>query len=269
MTGYRRWTGGKIVSFVLITSLLLLVTVSFGHVLGNYYIEKIVQQGFTSNVKESPNKTKVLRLRQFDYYSIQAGAFAEREQAVAAGQVLSQKGFPGIVTGEGPYRLLIGFLNNKEGLTDLARRIQVEGQSSTVIQGQANTIAFRFSSGDAFAEGTMAPYLGKVSLSLEKGLLLYVAHDTLDPKIKDLQPKFSELAGELEEITTLGANIANRKEVAEYQEAVIALSKRSEGWALSLRRLESSWNNGQLLASQQQALALMQDYHRLLAILQE
>lgn len=259
----------------LVLGLLLVLTASiwFGQVLGKYYIGNMARDevGKTTSFpylpvssREGAGKKKVLRLNKFDYYTIRAGTFSGQEQAVLLGKNLAEKGLPSLVTGSPPYQVLIGFTSNGEKLAPLAASILVDGEEAVVVKGEVNAVSFKFEETDTVAANTVAPYLGEISISLNKGLLLYKGISASDEVLTALRPKFTELARELEGLAGRGRQIAAREKDSPYSRDMLNLAGRCADWARSLTELEAGFQDNRLLASQQKGLALLEDYHRFL-----
>jgi hypothetical protein len=258
---------------VLIILLVIAASLFFGQVLGSFYLGNISRgsagenglEGITPSWREGTKKKKVLRLNQFDYYSVQAGAFSSRETALLLGNSLARKGLPAVIAGQSPCRVLVGFLNNREKLLGLAESITVDGSKAAVVQGQVNSVSFKFTAGDKEAEEDIAPFLGRLSTCLHKGLLLYSNVDIEGENMKEHRPRFGLLARELEELGRKGRSIAGENKQSAYSAGVLILAGRCENWAASLLKLEETWQGTQMLISQQQALALLEDYHSFMA----
>lgn len=275
LTGLRI-NSAKFFSFLLVLALVFFFTLFLGQVLGRFYLANITTgevQGDTikrnfpsrgsSKDKEINKKRKVLRLKLLDYYTILVATAERQEEALHIGQELGRKGFPVIITGEGPYKVLLGFLNNREKLIPLAERIKVGGTKAQVISGSLNKVAFRFAADDTFAAEKIAPFLGKVSLCLEKGLFLYQSITIADEETTALRSKYILLANSLEETAHAGLQIAQEaKRGAEND--LKNLSQLCKEWAQSLRLLNKEWSDVALLKGQQQGLALLDEYHRFL-----
>lgn len=250
----------KFMTIILVLLFILVVSLSFGQVLGNYYYEQIASTKQVSYDVQNAAK-KVLRLNKATYYSLLAAEFTKREAAVQLGNTLAEKGLPAIVTGGSPYRVLLGFFNNRESLISLTGSLKIDGQTPTIIAGEINSVSFKFLKEDQLAEKEVAPFLGQLSTCLHKGLLLYSSIDIEDQKLKEMKPKFLVLAGELEETADRGRLIAQKEESA-YTQGLTTLAERCAKWAESLRNLEKNWAVLPLLVSQQHALALLEDFHR-------
>lgn len=248
----------KFMTFILVLLFILVISLSFGQVLGNYYYEQIASTKQASYEVRSAAK-KVLRLNKATYYSILVAEFTKRETAVQLGNTLAEKGLPAIITGGSPYRVLLGFFNNRESLTSLAGSLKIDGQTPAVITGEINSVSFKFLKEDQLAEKEVAPFLGQLSTCLHKGLLLYSSIDM--ENLKEKKPKFLLLAAELEKIAECGRLLA-QKEKSVYTEGLNTLAERCVKWSESLRNLEKSWAVLPLLVSQQHALALLENFHR-------
>jgi len=264
----------KPLSPVLALLLVLVVSVCFGQVLGKFYIGNIsgdedgkVDQGSYLPLlfEEGTGKKKVLRLKKLDYYSIRAGVFNEQEPAVLLGKTLAEKGLPAIVTGSSPHLVLVAFVNNNEVLLPLADSIRVDGEKAVVVKGVVNAVSFKFDANDAAAADIVAPFLGELSVSLNKGLLLYNSVSTRDEVMKNVKPKFAVLAREVEGLAGRGFEIAKTQKDSPYREAVYNIAQRCSDWAASLSNLDANFQDAQLLISQQMALALLEDYHGFIA----
>ncbi len=237
-----------------------------------------VQQGGSvqqngSRVQEK--KVKVLRLNKEQYYTIVVGTCDHREEALQLGQELGERGLPVIVTAVAPYRVLLGFVNNEEKLSALAQRIRVNEKAVGICCDTLNKVAYKFRAEDAFAAETIAPYLGKISVCLTKGLLLYKNITVADEEMIALRNKFPVLAAELKEVAAEGEKIEADNSGNSAQAAgsfgasqlgtIRRLAELCREWSVSLEELSTQWDDAQLLRSQQQALVLLEEYHRFLA----
>ncbi len=256
----------RILSIFLVVIAVLAASLILGQVIGGFYLGNLTKdEVVTKNgIKSLEPKKKVLRLKKLLFYTVQAAAFNQQEEALVLGRKLAEKGMPVVITGEPPYKVWLGFVNNQEKLLILADSIQVNGQKSIVVKGEVNSVAFKFAAGDTFAEKEIAPFLGRVSLCLEKGLLLYGSTSIKDYPESDFKEKFSLLAGELQEVSTMGLNIARQEKARETAKGILILTERCRDWAQSLERLNGQWQEENLIISQQQALALVEDFHRFL-----
>ncbi|MDD4146537.1 MAG: hypothetical protein PHS83_05540 [Clostridia bacterium] len=260
-------------SFFLVFVLVLFFTLLLGQGLGRFYMGNISREIPTDSLKrnissrggnlnqELPQKKKVLRLKQVPYYTLLVVTAEQREGALQIGTELGQKGFPVIVTGEGPYQVLLGLVNNEEALVILANKIKAEEIEVEISKDYLNKVAFKFAVEDTFAAEKIAPFLGKVSLCLEKGLFLYQSTMLKEETLISLQPKFSSLADSLEEVVLEGQKISEES-LEEVSKALQRLSGLCSQWAQSLRQAEKEWSDPALLKSQQQGLALLEEYHR-------
>lgn len=260
-------------SFFLVFVLVLFFTLLLGQGLGRFYMGNISREIPTDSLKrnissrggnlnqELPQKKKVLRLKQVPYYTLLVVTAEQREGALQIGTELGQKGFPVIVTGEGPYQVLLGLVNNEEALVVLANKIKAEEIEVEISKDYLNKVAFKFAVEDTFAAEKIAPFLGKVSLCLEKGLFLYQSTMLKEETLISLQPKFSSLADSLEEVVLEGQKISEES-LEEAGKALQRLSGLCSQWAQSLRQAEKEWSDPALLKSQQQGLALLEEYHR-------
>ena len=270
----RKYRYGKPLSAALALLLVLTTAVCFGQVLGKFYISNISRDGESErdtvsylpiSSRDGAGKIKVLRLNRFEYYSIQAGAFTEQRQAVLLGKSLGEKGLPAVVGGVSPHVVLVGFTNNQEKLLPLAERITVNNAGAVVVKGEVNAVSFKFEEKDTVASSVIAPFLGDVSIALNKGLLLYSGVTTADEVIKGVRPKFAELAREVAELAGRGRDIAAQGKDSPYAQDVLKLAQRCSDWAASISELDKDFQDIRLLVSQQMALALVEDYHRFLA----
>ncbi|QNB47569.1 hypothetical protein BR63_15585 [Thermanaerosceptrum fracticalcis] len=260
----------RLLSIFLVVSAVVAASLVLGQVVGGFYLVNLAKDEIAtvnptkSAEQDSSGKKKVLRLKQFNYYTVQIAAFSQQEEALALGRKLAEKSLPVVITGEPPYKVCLGFVNNQEKLLTLANSIQVNGQKSIVVKGEVNSIAFKFAAEDTFAEKEIAPFLGRVSICLEKGLLLYGSTDIKDYPESDFKGKFSLLVGELYEVSTMGLNIARQEKARETTKGILILTERCRDWAKSLEVLNGQWQEKNLILSQQQALALVEDYYRFL-----
>ncbi|MDD2212899.1 MAG: hypothetical protein PHV56_08100 [Clostridia bacterium] len=260
-------------SFFLVFVLVLFFTLLLGQGLGRFYMGNISREIPTDSLKRNissrggnlnqglPQKKKVLRLKQVPYYTLLVVTAEQREGALQIGTELGQKGFPVIITGEGPYQVLLGLVNNEEALVILANKIKAEEIEVEISKDYLNKVAFKFAVEDTFAAEKIAPFLGKVSLCLEKGLFLYQSTMLKEETLISLQPKFSSLADSLEEVVLEGQKISEES-LEEAGKALQRLSGLCSQWAQSLRQAEKEWSDPALLKSQQQGLALLEEYHR-------
>lgn len=261
----RRKDLKQISSFFLVVLGILIITVFFGQVLGTYYIDNI-------NKEETPRQgklpaqerisKKILRLNKFDYYCLQLAVCDEYDAAMQLGKIMAAKELPVVVSGHPPYRVLLGFVSKGESLRGLGESISIDGVKGEIIKGQVNSSVFKFQVNDNYAAEEIAPFLGRISLSMEKGLLLFTSIVTRDDRLAQLKPKFTMLAQELEELALDGSRISQGTDRPSYRSAMDSLSIRCREWARSLRQLDANWQDRQLLISQQQGLALLEEYHR-------
>lgn len=261
MTGLRQNYLGALKVLVLIF-LILGVSIFFGQVMGGFYLGSLTRSDHLGdNIIGGSTGKKVLRLKIIDYYTVQAASFKEKDSAVKVGNALAEKGLPVVVTGKAPYRVLFGFVNDQSKLAVLAGSIRVEGQKVQVIKGQINSTSFKFDPQDSFARDQAAPFLGGISTSLEKALLLYNGITVLDEDISRYKGKFSILARELDDLAGTGKNIAADNKDSVLYIGIAELSRICGNWAQGLHKLEGSWNDAQLILTQQQALVLLEEYH--------
>lgn len=262
MTSLRRNPLNTLKVLVLIV-LILGISVYFGQVMGGFYLGNLARSDNRVDAKPGAAATKkILRLKNIEYYTIQAAAFNDQDSSAKVGKVLAEKGFPVVVTGEAPHQVLLGFVNDGSKLAALAESIQVNGQKAKVIKGQVNCVSFKFDSRDSFAQNMAAPFMGELSNSLEKGLLLYSGITTSDQDIGRYRNKFTVLARELDELAKKGENITADNNESGLCQGIIELSGLCKSWSEGLLKLESSWNDAQLVLTQQQALVLLEEYHR-------
>jgi hypothetical protein len=197
-----------------------------------------------------------LRLKQVETYSILVTSSANKENALLIAREMGKKGYPVIVTGQTPYRVLMGFCGQEEKLTALAARIKVGKDGAKVICEQLNKEAFKFASDDSYAEKEIAPFLGKVTLCLEKGIIIYNNAGVSGEETSALKNRISALAKSVEELANEGLGLTEEK-----YKYIRVLSERAKTWAVSLRRLEANITEANLLENQQKALALKEEYH--------
>lgn len=271
-------------SFFLIFLFILFFTLLLGQGLGRFYLGNITREVSAETLsrsisssrgsnlpKEDNHKMKVLRLKQTEYYSILVATFEERETALKVGKELGQKGLPVIVTSKsqreeggaekGSFQVLLGLASNETALASLADQIQVGAQKAIVQKDYLNLVAYKFSAEDTFSAEKIAPYLGEISLCLEKGLLLYQSTKIQGKEFLLLRPKFSELAASLEQVAKQGETIKlERTDVT--GTGLGSLAELCVQWAQSLHEVEKEWTDLALLKSQQQALVLIGEYHR-------
>lgn len=243
--------------------LILCISIYFGQVMGGFYLGNMAKSDSRADVKVgSINTIKILRLKTIDYYTIMAAICNDQISAAKVGKILAEKGYPAVVTGKAPFKVLIGFVNDGSKLAVLADSIKVEGQKAQVFKGEINDISFKFDSRDSFAKDKAAPFLGELSCALEKGLLLYSGITISDQDINRYKSKFLVLAKELDELAVTGENITVNNKASELCQGIEKLSKLCRDWSEGLVRLEETWNNEQLIFTQQQALVLLEEYHR-------
>lgn len=210
----RRLTPRPIFSVVAACLLVVVLAVSFGQVLGRFYLKNIVtgddaERGpaYTSP-RETNGKKKVLRLNKFDYYTIEAANRQDGESAQQIAKILAQKGFAPVVTGQPPFRILLDLANNSEVLRTKGETISIDGQKAIVVKGTVNEYSFKFSAEDSFAAEKIAPFLGAVSLCLEKALPLFT--DTFGvqaEKKSEMSARVQELSALLEKTVLQGTGI--------------------------------------------------------------
>jgi len=259
----RRYFFSAAVSLILV----LIASLLFGHVLGNLYLGNIASEtggSIAVPVPANGGKTKVLRLKVLTYYTVEAAAYNEHETALNLGKSLAENGLPVVVTGSVPHRVRLGFLNNEENLAPLARSILVDGKRAEVVRGEINASSFKFAAADKYAAEEVAPFLGEVSLNLEKALLLNAGVDCQEDQLSKLRPKVAELASDVEALAAQGAELASRGKDSPYAPYLANLSAALHNWGQSLNDLAVVWNNGKLLSSQQQALVVLEEYGRLI-----
>ena len=118
---------------------------------------KVISSRGKQSVQGVVSKMKVLRLKQVDYYTILVATLKERDIALQVGNELGQKRVTlVIVTGEGPYQILLGFVNNQETLIDLAKKIKVGAKEAEVKKDCLNKVAFKFTAEDTYAAEKIA-----------------------------------------------------------------------------------------------------------------
>jgi hypothetical protein len=64
---------------------------------------------------------------------------------------------------------------------------------------------------------------------------------------------------------SVGGTVAEKGKTTDFHEGLLILIERCRAWAESINSLENNWQQLPLLISQQQALALLEDYHRFMA----
>lgn len=262
--------GGSHRIFPLIITLSLVLTASllFGQVMGSLYLENLTafrqENRSPRQIGREEGKTKVLRLKIIPYYTIEAAGYKEREKALQLGKTLAGYGFPVIVTGSSPHRVRLGFLNNEEKLLPLAWTITVDGRKAVVKKDEINLVSFRFAGSDKFAAEQIAPFIGDISICLEKALLINSDLDTAASDISRLKGKFPELAGDIEALSKKGAELSAQASGTAYAAYLSGLTMSLSNWAAALNRLGTDWSDAQLLGSQQQALAVLEEYQRLI-----
>lgn len=240
----------------IVLALVLLATLLLGRGLGHFYLSNMAEgtpeiptrNVFLTSRGEFPGKKRVLRLNQVPCYTWQIASLEEKKEALKIGKQWSQKGYPVIITGEGPFEVLLGLVNQKEGFNTL----EIPGELK---EDCLNKIAFKFAAEDFESAEKIAPFLGQVSLCLEKGLFLY-PHFVLNEELALCRPKFVQLADSLLEVAQIGEKIE--------EEAILQLVKLCVEWEMSLRLMEKEWTQAAYLKSQQQALVLLEEYHRFL-----
>lgn len=253
----------------LFISLLLVLTVSliFGQVLGNLYLENLVNnnegQSTITPVRETTGKTNVLRLNEITYYTIEVAAYQQREKAVQVANILAEQGWPVVITGTAPFRVRLGFLNKAEKLASLAQTITVDGKKAQVIEEKINAIAYKFPQGDQLATEKIAPYLGEVSLALEKAALLNTELDSSLSQLSQTKPKFLELGEEIADLASEGQRLAPlvQQETPQYAASFSNISLALDKWSNSLMALDTNWSDQQLLVSQQHTIAVIEEYN--------
>ena len=257
----------RLFSTFAVVAAVIAASIVLGQVIGGFYLVNLSKnETVVLEIKnsEQDSKKKILRLKKFPFYTVQMAAFNSKEEAVSLGRKLAEKGLPALITGESPHKVWLGFVNNQEKLLALADSILVNNQKSIVVKGEVNSVAFKFTAGDTFAEKEIAPFLGRISICLEKGLLLYGSPSIRDYSESDYKDKFSLLAGELKEVSAMGLNIARQEGASGVADGILVLTERCRDWAKSLDELNNQWQVQKLILSQQQALALMEDFHRFL-----
>jgi hypothetical protein len=289
MWGEKKNRAG-LIPFFLVLALVMATTILIGQVLGRFYLANILKAP-SADVAQRPlasrgsiasdnpqreqilsrqtaaarlgqsQKMKVLRLTKEQYYTIVLAESAEREEALQLGQRLGEQGLPVIVTAQAPYRVLLGYVNNEAKLATLAERIKIDEKAGRVSGETLNRVAFKFPADDTFAAETLAPYLGRISVCLAKGLMLYKNITVADEEMIALRPKYAVLAGELQKLAAEGEKIA----VASQNESIKRLAGLCGKWGQVLGELGQEWGDDRLLKSQQQALALLEEYHRFLS----
>lgn len=255
--------------FSLIVSLALVLAVSllFGQVLGNLYLGNIAANDSkikTDLIGETSGKIKVLRLKTIPYYTILVATYEERESALRLGKSLAEKGLPVIITGTSPNHIKLGLLNNEERLIPLAQSISVDGKRAGVQKGEINSISFKFANNDTYSAEKIAPFLGELSLCLEKAMLLNSDLDTNNANVSKLKPKFIELAEDVEGLGKRSLELAKEGQDSKHVTYLADLSVVLYNWGQSLAQLGTNWGNAQLLISQQQALVVIDEYQRFL-----
>jgi len=272
MTGHRHHKVKKIISLGISLSLVIALSLLFGQVLGNLYLDNLAEDlavpgtGATTGGSNG-SKIKVLRLKPLTYYTINVAGFSEYEQAIEVGKILAEQKLPAVITGSSPHYVRLGFLNNAGQLARLAQRITVDGQKAEVSEADINSISFKFPENDSYAAEVLAPFIGEVSLSLEKALILNRDLDCTSDEMKRLKPMFGELGQEVLALASRGTEIA--AQLAEIDSPhtpyLRDLAAALYNWGQSLKELDAiNWNNNQLLYSQQQTLVVIEEYQRLL-----
>jgi hypothetical protein len=279
--------GSGVISFFVVLLLILGSALLMGQILGRFYIGNIQQEQQEQQEKqvkqekaemvpkrvssrsealtwERNKKKKVLRLKKVEYYTILVAAAEQRDEAVQIGQNLGKQGLPVIVTAEAPYQVLLGFVNNEAKLLSLAERIRI-GETAVEVRCEIlNKVAFKFEAEDTLAAEKIAPFLGKISLCLEKGLLLYKNITVADEEMILLRPKYALLATALEEAAAEGMRTAAVIESEQLAGELEQLARLCQEWGQSLNQLGTEWSDAVLLRSQQLALVLVEEYHRFL-----
>ena len=267
-----RFNSFKMVPIFFAVVVIISVTIFLGQVLGKYYLgnmqgqvlqEDLVNKGIPSrgNAGEINKKKKVLRLKEVNYYTILVTTVEQQDEALRIGQELGKQGFPVVITGGDSYRILLGLLNNEEKLAPLAQRIKVGESGAQVISEKLNKVAFKFEASNTFAAEKIAPFLGKISLCLEKGILLYHNIGVTDAETSALAEKYLALAASLEEAANEGEQIAEETDPG-WSGDVKNLAQLCKEWAYILRLLVQQGTDLTLLKGQQQGLALLEEYHR-------
>lgn len=248
----------------MITLLLILTfSLTFGQVLGNLYLENLdSHSGSTIPTPVTKGKVNVLRLNVIKYYTVEVASYEEREKAVKVGNILAEQGIPVVITGTAPYRVQLGFLNQAEKLSPLAQAITVDGQKARIIEKEINSLAYKFPEENVLARERIAPFLGQVSLALEKAVLLNGEIDCTLSHFVLIKPKFLELAEYIVILTAEGQEIVGLLQEGDPQQVdyFISLVEALSKWASSVKELETEWNDRQLLISHQHTLAVIEEY---------
>jgi len=257
----------RIISLVFSLVLILAASLLFGQVMGNLYLENIAAQGDgPSSIPDSPKteKTKVLRLKELTYYTVEAAVYPEREAALSLGSILAAKGLPVVIGGSNPSRVRLGFINNEGKLVPLAQTIGVDGKKGKVSRGQIISVSFKFAGSDSYSSQKVAPFLGELSICLEKALLVNSDIDCAAEQLKILKPKFAELAGDVESLSAKCLEIANQNKESPHAPYLANLAAVLYNWGQSLNKLTANWDSANLLVSQQQALVVVEEYQSFL-----
>lgn len=266
----------KIIALVAVFLFILFLGWGWGHFyLGNIKSERsspeinrsvmLAARGGSSQTVAA-RKKMVLRLEQVEYYTILVDTVAEQEKAWKKGQELGQKGFPVIISGEGPFVILLGLAGEEGALQGLEKLIKQVIPTAEIRPDYLNKVAYKFRQDDSWALEKMAPFWGKVSLSLEKGLLLYTVASLNEEIFLRQKSKFGLLADSLAELAAEGQKIVqeNPSEMAELGRCWPDLCRQ---WSESLRQVECEWTDAAFFRSQQKGLAFLEEYHRLLQIM--
>lgn len=235
------------------------MTFLVGHVLGSYYLGKINNIGV---IQVASEKKRVLKLRKINYYTILLASYDNLQQAMALGESLALTKMPVVITGDKPYYVLLGCVNESASLQNLADSIVIDNKRTVITKKEINEEYFRFDAPDIFAEKKIAPFLGNISLCLEKGLLINCGISINDGNLIKYRNKFPVLAKELETVALEGFNLAQNSDIGKHKADIINIANRCQDWADSLKALQKNWTNDLLLINQQKALALISDYHK-------
>lgn len=256
----RRDKQKGIFTAVMAVLLVLAVSVCIGQVVGKYYLKNISGYGAGQTVE----KKKALKLKRFDYYYIQVASCTKQNTAVQLADLLAKQELPVVVIGKQPFRVLLGFVNKSDKLQPLADSIIIDGQKTTVYQGQINDESFKFAPQDLYAAQVVAPFLGQISDCLEKSLSLFTKTDLNAGHLPEIKEEYHVLASTVENIASQGQSI-DKGQTPDSYDKISSLTKRCQEWAQDLRAMGDESAAYEFLVCQQQALALLEDYRALIS----
>lgn len=250
---------------VVLVSVCVIISFSIiaGIFLGSFYINRL--QEADNHYTAPVDKTMVLRLEPYSFYTIQLGIFPEKEQVFDITKKLTEIGLYPYITKTSPYKVWLGCFSEMKNGEELVKHLTNEKFEAFIGEGIINDRSLKFPSKNSFMKEKISPLLGKYNLVISHSLKMFKGPSFGEYKLSLWESMISKIKKEINDAVKETDKILSSEEATIYEQNIRKIKEKMMDYSKAISEIQVSKTDKKVLYSQQSLLELIASYHNLIS----